>query len=77
MAEPLSEEEIFRRKVRALWAISLGLLKEVERVIVIPDKNCSCHRNPPCGDCENYGGLRSYQEELELLLREMEDEVMR
>jgi hypothetical protein len=24
----------------------------------VPDASCSCHLNPPCGDCETYGGLR-------------------
>ncbi len=24
----------------------------------IPPKNCSCHLNPPCEDCVEYGGLR-------------------
>lgn len=23
-----------------------------------PERNCSCHTNPPCGDCVDYGGLR-------------------
>jgi len=23
-----------------------------------PDANCSCHQNPPCSDCVEFGGLR-------------------
>lgn len=23
-----------------------------------PDRNCSCHISPPCGDCVDYSGLR-------------------
>ena len=23
-----------------------------------PTENCSCHINPPCGNCEEYGALR-------------------
>lgn len=23
-----------------------------------PDRNCSCHIDPPCGDCVEYGGIR-------------------
>ena len=34
----------------------------------IPDSNCSCHINPPCGDCINWGGLRETANETEKLL---------
>lgn len=23
-----------------------------------PERNCSCHLNPPCGDCVDYGAIR-------------------
>jgi hypothetical protein len=30
----------------------------VDTVVEPPSPNCSCHKNPPCGDCVEYGGLR-------------------
>ena len=38
----------------------------------VPDRNCSCHLSPPCGDCVNYGGAREVIEQLELAI-EMEE----
>jgi len=28
-----------------------------------PDTNCSCHINPPCYDCADYGAIREAYEE--------------
>lgn len=32
------------------------LLEMVERP---PERNCSCHISPPCGDCVDWSGLRT------------------
>lgn len=42
-------------KQKALEA-ALGLF--LERCEEPPDRNCSCHIAPPCGDCVEYSGLR-------------------
>lgn len=34
------------------------LLEELQSHIDIPDKNCSCHLSPPCGDCVDYSSIR-------------------
>lgn len=35
-----------------------------------PDANCSCHINPPCGDCVEYGGIRDVRKAANKLLKE-------
>lgn len=48
----------------ASWAdgkardLAAALEQLVECVDEPPEPNCSCHTNPPCGDCVNYSGLR-------------------
>lgn len=34
-----------------------------------PEKNCSCHINPPCSDCVNYSGLREALEKVRKYLK--------
>lgn len=36
----------------------------------IPDRNCSCHISPPCGDCEAYSFARDAHEEAKAALAE-------
>lgn len=33
-------------------------LDELVAMLDIPEPNCSCHTNPPCSDCLNFGGQR-------------------
>ena len=39
-----------------------GLLADMcdafEEHVALPDANCSCHINPPCGDCTGYSFAR-------------------
>ena len=36
----------------------------------VPDANCSCHLNPPCGDCVEYSGIRDVRKRANVLLKE-------
>jgi hypothetical protein len=42
------------------WAARLASnLEEVlDLMPEIPEPNCSCHTNPPCGDCTEWSGIR-------------------
>lgn len=33
-----------------------------------PERNCTCHVNPPCSDCVDYGGLREMFEAVDTAL---------
>ena len=33
-----------------------GAVDDIEASL--PERNCSCHINPPCRDCEIYGAIR-------------------
>jgi hypothetical protein len=35
-----------------------ALIELVEMSEEPPERNCSCHINPPCRDCVNYSGIR-------------------
>lgn len=36
-----------------------GLMEDLlENMVQPPERNCSCHISPPCGDCVDWGGLR-------------------
>lgn len=48
--------------LRALNAELLETLKFLLENCYVPDKACSCHINPPCGDCYHNGGLREAME---------------
>lgn len=50
----------------------MDILTDAERCIrdliqslggYLPDKNCSCHLAPPCGDCVDYGHDRGVFED--------------
>ena len=47
-----------------------GLLEEWHEYSDIPEKNCSCHINPPCGDCVAWGGIRYVDEATKRFLGE-------
>lgn len=36
----------------------IALLGRAKDELYAPDKNCSCHRSPPCSDCVNYAHIR-------------------
>ena len=36
----------------------VGLAQMVRDCVSVPEKNCSCHISPPCGDCEENQGAR-------------------
>lgn len=37
-------------------------LDDLRGEVVIPEKSCSCHLNPPCSDCTKHGALREFIE---------------
>jgi hypothetical protein len=37
----------------------------------VPDVNCSCHLNPPCVDCVEYGGIRDALERARVVLAKL------
>lgn len=39
--------------------------EELLSAIDIPEKNCSCHISPPCGDCEQFWNLREITKHLQ------------
>ena len=47
-----------------------GLLEGWYENSDIPEKNCSCDRNPPCGDCVAWGGIRDVDEDTKRFLGE-------
>lgn len=52
LSEELDEALAANKKSKA--AIE-GLLDVIEDP---PERNCSCHLNPPCNDCVEYSGIR-------------------
>ena len=53
-------------RIRRLETCVEDFLKLTE----VPDANCSCHLNPPCGDCVEYGGIRDVRGLANALLKE-------
>ena len=49
--------------LKARLALAEELLQGWSGEVDIPDRNCSCHISPPCGDCVTYGGLRDLDEQ--------------
>lgn len=48
---------------------ALAALEQLLDVIEYPpERNCSCHVSPPCGDCVNHGALRNAIAEAEAVL---------
>lgn len=47
----------------------------LDRMILPPDPNCSCHISPPCDDCVEYSGLREAVEETQSALAAMKGET--
>lgn len=47
-------------------------LEDFLELTEVPDPNCSCHVNPPCGDCVEYGGIRDVRKTANELLKEGE-----
>lgn len=49
-----------------------SLAAALERLLEVtdtpPERNCSCHLAPPCGDCTDWGGLREAIEEAKAAL---------
>jgi hypothetical protein len=56
-------------QVSVLRSVLEGL---VEVVPEPPERNCSCHVAPPCGDCVMWGGLREALENARTILKETE-----
>ena len=52
-----------RDALKARLALAEELLQGWSGEVDIPDRNCSCHISPPCGDCVTYGGLRDLDEQ--------------
>jgi len=50
----------------------LAALKDLVSMQDVPDGNCSCHINPPCNDCVNYGGIRESIEYAEKAIAKQE-----
>jgi hypothetical protein len=44
------------------------LLLVVDDHVVVPDRNCSCHLEPPCGDCETWSYARETLEKTRRLV---------
>jgi len=47
----------------------MGLLQEVNDVIVIPEARCSCHIAPPCNDCVEWSAARELMAEIAKVLK--------
>lgn len=63
--------EALRAEIEALRAENAktkGLLEDWYNDSDIPDKNCSCHINPPCNDCITWSVLRETASETKKLL---------
>jgi len=62
--------ERFGKRVSALRSGLEGMVQAFEEHVAVPDRNCSCHLNPPCGDCVTWGFAREAVETAEKLLKE-------
>lgn len=47
------------RLIAAAPDLMSALCEMLEMTDEPPERNCSCHINPPCGDCVDNSGLRS------------------
>lgn len=61
-------QEIVQMKDDPLIVWVEELVSEVE--YMVPDRNCSCHISPPCGDCEMYSGIREILENVRHYLKQ-------
>lgn len=59
----------FRDGQRGVGAY-MELLQDLTEFIDVPEKNCSCHLSPPCGDCVEYAGIRETIESANQILAE-------
>ena len=71
---------MFERKANArLIASAPELLKALEELLesteIPPDRNCSCHISPPCGDCVDYSYLRHSIEKAKAAIAKARGEV--
>ena len=72
VAEGKSEEPL------AVLAESKGIIENLlDSLPEIPEKNCFCHINPPCSDCENYGALREAVTEAREYLNGLKDKELK
>lgn len=46
------------------------LLESIEEP---PDRNCSCHLNPPCNDCVTWGAEREAREQIAEIFKEADE----
>ncbi len=51
-----AHEDILRDRLQAL-------VEAVQSTVYIPERNCSCHRVPPCKDCVEWSMLREAMDE--------------
>lgn len=61
MADYMTTEEKYRQMAQDMY----DCLKTIT-----PEKNCSCHISPPCGNCVDFGLQRELMEQFELLEKE-------
>jgi len=50
----------------------LSMLKWLEEITDVPERNCSCHISPPCSDCVEYGAIREAMENTRTLIAKAE-----
>lgn len=57
---------------------ALDLATALENLLLevsAPEPNCSCHINPPCGDCERHGALREFIKDAKRVLENIKPPV--
>jgi len=65
MTRRVEQTEIRAERAEA----ALGqLLMAFDEHVALPDRNCSCHLAPPCGDCETYSFAREAHAEAKALI---------
>lgn len=59
---PASEYDELYRELASTRVAMRDLIELFESYVEVPEANCSCHLNPPCGDCVEWSFAREVLE---------------
>lgn len=61
------------RRLQLLQGMAQTLSDIIENMEQPPEPNCSCHLHAPCGDCDEWSGLRELIDSAKEQIKETED----
>ena len=70
-----AERDALRAELAEAGSQLEAMIDAFEEYVALPDKNCSCHIAPPCGDCETYSFARETVSEARAFLARHQKET--